>query len=148
MSKQRVKIVLDEYPDKPHRDDSIKVEVTQNAEQFIDRYLGERDLFITVNIDYRQEAVIYGDIDDLRKFSGWYINRKLIAMLEAYANEYRAYAEGEVYGIVLEQKCNSCQQWEQTDSVWGFYGYDDAVCGASGHFPGVAIFMEGDDHWD
>lgn len=53
------------------------------------------------------------------------------AALKAYAAEYEAWAEGHVYGYVIEQAVNwnrrddpeqTMVTWEQVGSCWGFYG--------------------------
>ena len=55
------------------------------------------------------------------------------AVLKAYADEYNAWAEGEVYGWVIEaertwQRVDGPdagqreERWEHVESVWGYYG--------------------------
>jgi hypothetical protein len=36
------------------------------------------------------------------------------------------WADGEVYGYVIESQCPGCSGWEHVDSCWGLYGYDYA----------------------
>ena len=40
------------------------------------------------------------------------------------------WADGEVYGYVIERQCGSCSGWEQVDSLWSLYGYDYAHAAA------------------
>ncbi len=60
--------------------------------------------------------------------------------LRGIVDEYNAWAVGDVYGIVTEEhdaQCPYCEDaaqpdpdcacWDQTDSVWGFVGYDYAM---------------------
>jgi hypothetical protein len=53
------------------------------------------------------------------------------AYLSAQAEEYAAWADGEVYGYVIEQRATwrrdddhdaTMETWEHVDSCWGFYG--------------------------
>lgn len=55
--------------------------------------------------------------------------------------EWRAYLEGEVYGVILEERGTTARldargrplpgtervEWFELDSVWGYYGYDFAI---------------------
>lgn len=57
------------------------------------------------------------------------------ALLRSERDEYRAWAEGTVYGYVIEEKVTwspldpahdrypPMDTWETVDSCWGFYGY-------------------------
>jgi len=56
--------------------------------------------------------------------------------------EWRAYCEGDVYGIVVEDRVEwsapdgrTRTEWEPRDSVWGFYGEEWARQGANEYFP-------------
>ncbi len=72
----------------------------------------------------------------------WYLTREDAAdwtdpdaALKAYAEEYQAWAEGDVYGYVIEREVTWQRvdgpdagrrrtDWETVESVWGFYGPD------------------------
>lgn len=56
------------------------------------------------------------------------------AYLKGEAAEYEAWADGDVYGYVIEEKVTwtrmdsgeTMTTWEHVDSCWGFYGYEYA----------------------
>ena len=71
----------------------------------------------------------------------WYLTREDAAdwgdpgaALQAYAREYEAWAEGEVFGWVIERLVTwhrvddpniTRDEWETVESVWGFYGWSE-----------------------
>lgn len=75
----------------------------------------------------------------------WYLTREDASdwddpmfALAAHAAEYQAWAEGEVYGWVIESRVTWQQvddptitetRWEVIDSCWGFYGQDSGIEG-------------------
>ncbi len=47
--------------------------------------------------------------------------------IKSAIQEFKQWAEGECYGIVIERECPECGEWEATDeSCWGFIGWDYA----------------------
>ncbi|NEA50429.1 hypothetical protein [Streptomyces sp. SID10815] len=61
------------------------------------------------------------------------------AYLDAERAEYQAWAEGDVYGYVVEQAVDwvraddpqeTRSDWEEVDSCWGHYGFEWAVAAA------------------
>ncbi|MEV5136277.1 hypothetical protein AB0K71_15595 [Streptomyces syringium] len=60
------------------------------------------------------------------------------AYLDAERAEYEAWAEGDVYGYVVEEAVDwlradvdeAMTTWEEVDSCWGHYGYDWAASAA------------------
>jgi hypothetical protein len=60
--------------------------------------------------------------------------------MEGECKLFQQYAEGDVYGVIVEQwskecACEDCEagEWEQIDSCWGFYGSDPFANGMSEH---------------
>ena len=48
-------------------------------------------------------------------------------LLKAVAEEYRCWAYGDVHGYVIEEKCQCCGNWNDSDvSCWGFSGTADS----------------------
>lgn len=55
------------------------------------------------------------------------IRRQAYEIMRNEVDEFAAYLEGDVYGVVVEQLANEDDdEGEETDSCWGFYGLDDA----------------------
>jgi hypothetical protein len=73
--------------------------------------------------DSGQVGYIYATADEIRKnFLVKRISKKTLARaekcLEAEVETYDNYLSGSVYGLVLKES------GEETDSCWGFYGWD------------------------
>lgn len=57
------------------------------------------------------------------------------AYADAMATQWEQYCNGEVYGYVISVKTSGtceCEEWEEVDSCWGFYGDDHCMEEAKG----------------
>lgn len=154
----QVSIHLDEDPQNPRNmsDDPIHV-LTVPGSGYIDvdadpgpwgdywrRLLDRYDWFTAIELIERYARTVGAYTYDHAPHQGarsvWYLTREDAAdwddpgaALKAYAEEYQAWAEGEVYGYVIEreatwQRVDGSEAgerrttWEHVDSVWGFYG--------------------------
>lgn len=106
----------------------------------LDRY----DWSSAITIIERYAALTGGHTYDHAPFNGarsvWYLTREDAdgwtdpsATLKAFADEYQAWADGDVYGYVIEQRVAwqrvddptvTTDRWEVVESCWGFYGPD------------------------
>lgn len=106
--------------------------------------------------DYRRDSVVLfmryvaiaGGVAELHTphdgpVSVWYLTPEdleqtndPVACIKGEQEEYRAWATGEVYGYVIEQRVTwertdrpgaTMQTWEHVDSCYGFYGHEYAV---------------------
>jgi hypothetical protein len=64
----------------------------------------------------------------LKEFGRKRVSRKLRTrvenMLRAEVAEYDQFIRGDVYGYVLSTPCKECEEPQEKDSCWGFYGFD------------------------
>jgi len=179
----RVRLVCDEYAEKPHDDCSAPVlrieparaehvddggrphysdDAVEDAvnrwggpdsdgwkyvEKFLRAYLGVTRIDTYYSGNYWYAAY---DSADWREYTG-----VPAGSAENFLAEWRAWIEGEVYGYVVERKVHVEQtravsvsgdlvreeeseydEWEETDSCWGYYGYEWAKQNALEAFNG------------
>lgn len=159
--RHRVRLVRDEDPVNPRRDyenlchvitvpGSLFIDVDEDGgplqhgwDHFHDRYDTGRDtnLFIRwARIYHGAVAVEHRPHDGPRSL--WYllpadiekIGNTPQEAIEGEIREYRAWAEGDVWGYVIERIVDwdrrdgegSMTTWEHVDSCWGFIGYEYA----------------------
>ena len=48
-------------------------------------------------------------------------------------DELKAWENGEVFGYIVEEKCETCGEFHHVDSCFGFYGFDAAKELIPGH---------------
>lgn len=89
------------------------------------------------------ETYIVFDTPDWRKHVGWgdarnYFKPEVREAVKATRDEWRAWTEGEVYGVIVERRdrgvtfwhsggFDQTERWEESDATcWGFYGIDSA----------------------
>ncbi len=71
--------------------------------------------------------------------------RDITDILEAEVSTYDQYLRGDTYGFILYEKstCNLNEEHlTETDSCWGFYGYDHTKSGISDHVKDFEKFEE------
>lgn len=79
------------------------------------------------------------DTAQWREYIGFPVGSELPGSYEASVNldEYRAWCEGDVYGYIIEREVtwvradmpdsrDTMTTWEEVDSCWGFYGWEQA----------------------
>jgi len=135
-TRTRIEIHYDELADDPTVDDD-------GSPIIVSRRLDDRDATIhermrgvscAVRVDvprshvdrYAGEAIAYATPEHVRE---WYgedtpeTREKARDSLIAFAQEWRAWADGYTFGYTLtrERVCGECDQWEEveTDSLWG-----------------------------
>lgn len=94
------------------------------------------------------EGIMYVEKEAVRK--EWGVKRiskqlreTVLRNFESEIKEYAAWAEGEVYGFILEEKqpCHCGQadcedvEWKEIDSCWGFYGDEWHQNGLADYIP-------------
>ena len=113
----------------------------------VNRYQGREAIEI-----FTRYATIYHGAVCLEEFTGrsgpnavWYLTREQysgpdgtpdpLAYLKAQAEEYAAWAEGDVWGYIIEREVTWTREddptqhtttWETEESCWGFIGYSHA----------------------
>lgn len=93
---------------------------------------GERTYPFTDQWDSGFAGIVY-DTSEAREECG--TPRELVA--EALAQEvelYDQWANGEMYGFVVEKRIDT-DQWEEVDSLWGMYGVDYAMTEGKASIP-------------
>lgn len=77
------------------------------------------------------------DTEQWREYIGFPVGSELPGSYEASVNldEYRAWCEGDVYGYIIEREItwvgrenipDIMTTWEEVESCWGFYGWEQA----------------------
>lgn len=66
------------------------------------------------------------DEDALKEYDSYDYIERAENYIQGELNEYNMYLEGDVWGIILEGKCECCESWVTIDSCWDIYGYDYA----------------------
>jgi len=152
----RVGIVLDDYPDAPFDDGASPVlELSWRGTRWIardvehgtyrfDPYVLEsfvRAYAVSLELLHRYARITLGattfDYCDTRDCvyvtcdpAEW---RESVGAPEGAASlaEWRAYVEGDVWGIVVQRRTvwtsddgRTCESWDTVNSLWGFYGLD------------------------
>ncbi|HEX2242596.1 MAG TPA: hypothetical protein VHK27_04980 [Gammaproteobacteria bacterium] len=111
-----------------------------NTERYLRMFYGVRDVWIVS--DYRGMEYWILDTPGWRKHVG--IDDDATDVLKGERDDWRAYMDGDVYGIVREMLVNvrtevttlagapvgepdSYSEWREIESVWGFYGEKCAI---------------------
>ncbi len=89
------------------------------------------------HVSHRDGTVLIFDTADWRSHVGM-PEHALPADLSGEAHEWRAYVDGDVYGVVVEHhrtgtttwdddRTDDVDDWEHVDSCWGFFGFEYAT---------------------
>lgn len=159
----RLRLVIDEDPPNPRTEydhlesvvtvpDRSYIEIDRDGgplasqwRHLINRYRGREAIEI-----FTRYATVYHGAVCLETFIGrsgptavWYLTREVYegetpdpaAYLKAQADEYESWAEGDVWGYIIERRVSWTRDddptqhqttWETTDSCFGFIGYQYA----------------------
>lgn len=52
------------------------------------------------------------------------LRSRVESLVEGEIETYDQFLAGDVYGFVVEEQYDKCDEWHETDSCWGFYGSD------------------------
>lgn len=125
--------MIEEFSDEKYFTDEIKI----GSYGF--GYHGSISFYDSFGTD--SEGICWLEKDEFLKYSGCkeeYWNGKTLTEIEWLCKEIECWADGEVYGFVVEKKITSkihkeytnverdneeyeYEEWEETDSCWGFY---------------------------
>lgn len=61
-----------------------------------------------------------------RKLCTQNVVQRALKCLAGEVETFSQYIEGDVYGIIVETRDDEDDEWVETDSCWGFYGFDYA----------------------
>jgi hypothetical protein len=108
-------------------------------------YYGDLSFYHEFSTD--SEGICWLEKDEFLKYSGCneeYWNGKTLDEIEWLLDELEAWSKNEVYGYVVEKcikstihktytnadrddECYEHEDWEESDSCWGYYGHFDKV---------------------
>lgn len=122
-------------------DEDMVIKLEEN-EDFRNTWLeAVKDELIVQEFSTQHENYIAHTTPELCKHVGtpW---ERAAEVMQGSIDTFKQWAEGDVYGFVIEQwtgacACEDCDagEWVETDSCWGFYGSDPFENGMSEHVP-------------
>ena len=122
-------------------DEDMVIKLEEN-EDFRNTWLeAVKDELIVQEFSTQHENYIAHTTPELCKHVGtpW---ERAAEVMQGSIDTFKQWAEGDVYGFVIEQwtgacACEDCDagEWVETDSCWGFYGSDPFENGMSDHVP-------------
>jgi len=128
-----VEIQYDRYPMSPREADNLGTLVTRSRGKSIHEQMRGVSVAVQVAVPasyvHRDatEAIIYVTPEQIEAEYGAdnaETRARALEMLTSEAHEYRAWADGDVFGYTYTtaEQCSSCGEWKQTveDSCWGF----------------------------